>query len=386
MRSIWTALLTCGVAGATATYFLDPGAGRKRRARARMAVTHARRVATHGFGAAARDFEHRVHGMMSSTTAQTKPYAEGDEVIVARVRSRLGHVCSHPHAIAVACHGGVVALEGPVLEEDVPAVLRAARSTRGARAVLDRLERHDTPAMVPALQGPSRLARRQLGHWPPAARLAIGTAGAGALLAGLSRGGVLGLGTAVLGGIAIARGIANVRVAELGGLRGRRPAIDVEKTMTVNAPVQDVVELFTMPENFPRFMRHVKSVRRIGDNRWVWSVAGPAGVHFEWEGSLQRLVPNELVAWKSEEGASVQNEGSVTFETVAPGTTRLSIRLRYWPPGGLVGHEIARLLGDDPARELDEDMLRLKSLVERGKTTGPGGAVTRDDVLPTSWR
>lgn len=351
-----------------------------------MTVGRATHVATHGFGAAARDLEHRVQGLVSTATSATRPHARGDDVVVARVRSRLGHACSHPHALQVSCRDGTVELTGPILEQDVRDVLRTTRSTPGVREVIDRLERHAGPGAVPGLQGPPRIARRRRGHWPPAARLAIGSVGAGALVAGVARGGILGLGAATLGGVALARGLANVPLAELAGIAGRRPAIDVEKTMTVNAPVQDVLELFTMPENFPRFMRHVKQVRRIGDNRWVWSVAGPAGVRFEWEGFLDRLVPDELVAWKSAEGASVANEGSVVFETIAPGVTRLTIRLRYWPPGGVLGHEIARLLGDDPERELDEDMLRLQSLVERGKTTGPRGEVTRDEVSPTSWK
>lgn len=377
MRSIWAAWLTFGAAGATVAYFLDPSAGRRRRARARMALDHASHVTERGLTAASRDLEHRLRGAIATATTAARPHATGDDVIVARVRSRLGHACAQAHAIVASAHDGIVELSGKVLAEDAARVVRAARSTIGVRQVVDRLER--TP-------GRSPIARRERdGHWRPGTRLAIGAAGTGAILAGVARGGPVGLGAAVLGSIGLVRGIANVPLAELAGVSGRRPAIDVVKSITVNAPVQEVMALFTTPETFPRFMRHVKHVRRIGENRWVWSVAGPAGVQFEWEGALERVVPNELVAWKSAEGASVPNEGSVVFETIAPGVTRLTIRLRYWPPGGLVGHEIARLFGDDPARELDSDMLRLESLLERGKTTGPNGPVTRDDVAPTSW-
>jgi uncharacterized membrane protein len=101
---------------------------------------------------------------------------------------------------------------------------------------------------------------------------------------------------------------------------------------------------------------------------------------FEWDGFFDRLVPNELIVWKSADDASVRHVGSAGFERAAPGTTRVTVHLRYWPPAGLVGHDIARVLGDDPERELDEDMLRLKSLLENGKTTGPNGTVTLDEV------
>ena len=259
-------------------------------------------------------------------------------------------------------------------------MVAVTRSTRGVRVVVDRLERHEAPENVPGLQGAPRTLQRSRAAWPPAVRLVVGGASAAAIALGLARRGGLGVGAAMLGGVVLARSIANMPLVEIGGIRGRRPAIDVGRTITIHAPVQDVLELFAAPETFPRFMRHVKEVRRLGENRWRWVVAGPGGRSFAWEGFLDRVVPNELVRWKSAAGASVANEGSVSAETIAPGVTRLTIRLRYWPPGGLVGHEIARLLGDDPGRELVEDMVRLKSLVELGKTRGPNGLVTWDDL------
>jgi uncharacterized membrane protein len=354
-------------------YFLDRDAGGRRRARARELATHATHVAAHGIGIGARDLEHRLHGMVRAPTREAKT---GDDVVAARVRSRLGHACSHPHAIAVSCRGGSVELSGPILGVEADAVLRATHRVFGVHDVVDRLERHGAPDGVPGLQGPSRAARRKPGYWPPATRLAVGSTGAGAILLGLVRGGFGGIGAALLGTVAVARSLANVRVSELAGAFGRRPAIDVEKTITLHAPLEDVLELFTNPANLPRFMRHVKEVRRIGDDRWRWTVTGPRGMPREWEGFLDRLIPNEEVSWKSVEGVSAGKESSVVFETTAPGVTRLTIRLRYWPPGGLVGHEIARLLGDDPERELDEDMLRLKSLVEVGTGSSLGAGST----------
>jgi uncharacterized membrane protein len=39
---------------------------------------------------------------------------------------------------------------------------------------------------------------------------------------------------------------------------------------------------------------------------------------------------------------------------------------------------VAALLGADPKQQLDDDLLRLKSLLERGKATGREERVTRD--------
>jgi hypothetical protein len=47
-----------------------------------------------------------------------------------------------------------------------------------------------------------------------------------------------------------------------------------------------------------------------------------------------------------------------------------------------VGHWIAELFGADPKSALDEDLARLKSLFERGKTRAHGETVSRQD-FPT---
>jgi len=97
-----------------------------------------------------------------------------------------------------------------------------------------------------------------------------------------------------------------------------------------------------------------------------------------------RLDPNHLLVWKSAENAAVVQRLSARFERLGASSTRVTIRLSYAPPGGLLGHELACLLGADPKHELDLDMLRLKSLLEEGKTTGRNGAVTLEEMQQRS--
>jgi uncharacterized membrane protein len=112
----------------------------------------------------------------------------------------------------------------------------------------------------------------------------------------------------------------------------------------------------------------------MGDGRSHWVVAGPAGVSFEWDAVTTRLEPNRLLAWRTVSDTAVRREGSIQFEP-HNGGTRLEIRLSYSPPGGTLGHMVARFLGSDPKTELDEDLLRLKSFLEGGKP--PRDAVER---------
>ncbi len=54
--------------------------------------------------------------------------------------------------------------------------------------------------------------------------------------------------------------------------------------------------------------------------------------------------------------------------------------MSYNPPAGAVGHTVAALLGADPKREMDDDLARFKSLIERGETTAHNQKVTREEV------
>lgn len=59
-----------------------------------------------------------------------------------------------------------------------------------------------------------------------------------------------------------------------------------------------------------------------------------------------------------------------------------ALTLTYDPPAGLVGHVLAEIFGVDPKQALDDDMARLKSLFEEGKTRVGRKVVTRDEVGP----
>jgi uncharacterized membrane protein len=56
--------------------------------------------------------------------------------------------------------------------------------------------------------------------------------------------------------------------------------------------------------------------------------------------------------------------------------------MSYNPPGGAIGHAFAALFRWDPKSAMDEDLVRLKSLIEHHKATAHGEAVYRDEVDP----
>jgi uncharacterized membrane protein len=382
-----TVLGAFAIGGAT-TYLFDVDHGRRRRGRMRDLAVHMVREVQDAVGKGARDLSHRAAGgfaELARTFDQRDAHLD-DEVLAARVRSAIGRACSHPHAIDVRVEDGCVTLRGPILAGEADEVCRLAAHVRGVRTVDGSgLERHTTAERVSALQGASRMNRRggaRARHeWRPASRLIGGAAGASLLLSGLGRGGLLGRALAIGGGALLVRAAVNVPLSRLVGL-GKAPApVELRKTFFVEAPVEDVFSFFTRVENFPRFMQHVRQVKPLPDGRSHWVVEGPVGIPVQWDAEITRMVQNEVFAWKTSEGSPIRHAGIARFERANHGT-RVDMRVTYQPVAGVVGHAVATLLGANPKRALDEDMLRFKSLIERGKTVAHGVEVTRQELQP----
>ena len=146
-----------------------------------------------------------------------------------------------------------------------------------------------------------------------------------------------------------------------------------EKSIRIAAPVDTVYGFWRNFENLPRFMSHLKSVAVLDAKRSHWVAKGPAGIDAEWDADIINEIPNELIGWRSVDGSRVDNSGSVHFEATPNRGTEVKVMLRYDPPGGLAGAALAKVFGEDPARQVREDLRRLKQLVETGETATTEG-------------
>jgi uncharacterized membrane protein len=310
-----------------------------------------------------------------------------DVVLEERVRSAIGRVTSHPRAIEAVAKDGQVTLQGPVLEREHGRVIAAARRVRGVDTVIDRLEVFRESGGAPSLQGGrTREARPELlqTQWAPATRVLMGTLGGILVYRARRAGGLLALVKAAAGATLVARAATNLPPKRLIGVGAGRRAIDLQKVINVRAPIERVWQLWSDYEQFPRFMSHLKEVRRASPDRSHWIAKGPAGTSFEWDAVTTSWVPNELIAWKSVEGSAVENAGRVQLRRISDDATQIDVRLTYNPPGGAAGHAFATVFGVDPKRAMDEDLVRLKSLLEEGKTTSDQGSVRQEEILAGS--
>jgi uncharacterized membrane protein len=112
----------------------------------------------------------------------------------------------------------------------------------------------------------------------------------------------------------------------------------------------------------------------IDERRSHWAVKGPAGRTVEWDAEIINDEPNALIAWRSLDGADVDNAGSVRFVPGPEGRgTQVRVVIDYIPPAGFVGKWVATLFGANPEHEILEDLRSFKRLMETGEVATTEG-------------
>jgi uncharacterized membrane protein len=215
--------------------------------------------------------------------------------------------------------------------------------------------------------------------------------GGGALaLYGITRGSLGGIALALVGAAFVQRGFTGhcnlyeaMGYSSAGdtGLRNSEnvsvPAgrgIKLEKSVTINRSPEELYRFWRNFENLPRFMNHLEAVHVTGEERSHWVAKAPAGSSVEWDAEIYNEKEGEMIAWRTLEGADVASAGSVHFEPAAGGRgTVVRVVLKYDPPGGKLGALVARLFGENPEQQIDEDLRRFKQLMETGEVATTEG-------------
>ena len=145
-------------------------------------------------------------------------------------------------------------------------------------------------------------------------------------------------------------------------------------TVTVFKPRGELYSFWRNLENLPKIMDHLQSVTELDGKRSHWVSRGPAGKTLEWDAEIINEIPNELIGWRSLEGADVDNAGSVSFSDAPGGRgTVIRVELRYDPPGGKAGALIAKLFRESPSIQIPQELRRFKQLMESGEVATTDG-------------
>lgn len=235
-----------------------------------------------------------------------------------------------------------------------------------------------------------------LEHWPPIkgpsgqarARINVGeserwvslAAGSMLVFRALTRPTPVNLLLGVLGGGLIHRGATGhcdlyeaLNARDLPGSE-RTGGIRVMHAVTINRTPEELFRFWRDLTNLPRFMRHLDRVDILSGNLSRWVARAPAGGHVEWDAEIVAEHENEMIAWRSVEPSDVPNSGSVRFVPAARERgTEVIVQLEYAPPAGILGAGVAKLFGEEPSQQIEEDLRRFKQFMEAGEiatTTG----------------
>lgn len=195
-------------------------------------------------------------------------------------------------------------------------------------------------------------------------RIVSAAVGGALVLYGLGRRSVVGTVAALVGGVLLYRG---VRGNDRRSTPGTAGGVEVERSVTVGRPADELYEIWRNPEQLSRIVGRAGEVSDANDDRQRWTVDAPLGRSVEWETRIVEERPGEFLRWESLEGSRVSTEGSLRFRE-APGDrgTEVTLRVRVDPPGGALGSSVIERLDAAPDAVVGEALRRFKSLAETG--------------------
>lgn len=212
-------------------------------------------------------------------------------------------------------------------------------------------------------------------------RVVSTVAGSGLIAYGLKHGGLTGTALSLLGGGMLLRGATGhsklydaigIETAR-GGFRkspygssllsGR---LHVKKSVTINKSPAEIYQFWRNFENLSQFMRHIEKITSLGANRSRWRASAPMGFTVEWDAEVTSDQVNERIGWQSLEGSDIVNSGVVEFRPTRNRGTEVIVAMTYESPGGKAGALLAKLFGEEPGQQIEEDLRRFKRLMETG--------------------
>ena len=159
----------------------------------------------------------------------------------------------------------------------------------------------------------------------------------------------------------------NQRLANT-GKRTEAGAIRVRKSLNINRPPEACYRFWRDVENFPSFMQHVDEVRTLDATRSHWRVRAPLGRLVEWDAEIVSDIPSQQLGWRTLPDAEIEHAGIVRFTPGIGGRgTKIEVDLSYRAPLGKAGAQLAKLFGEEPSQQIDQDLRRFKQLIETGE-------------------
>lgn len=179
----------------------------------------------------------------------------------------------------------------------------------------------------------------------------------------------------IIGGYLLYRGTSGHCVAygqiQRNKYTDKPESVNIQTTLIVNKPKQEVYDFWRKLENLPLFMKHLKSVKEVDDKKSHWEANVPGNLTtISWDAEIIKEEEGKLISWKSLPGATIENAGKVDFQdALGDQGTELRVVITYRPPAGKVGGGIAWLLNPVFRKMIENDIVNFKQYIETGFLT-----------------
>ncbi len=150
--------------------------------------------------------------------------------------------------------------------------------------------------------------------------------------------------------------------------RARQTTSRLEACITSRGAREEAFRIWKDFQRLPAFMEHLVRVTVTGPGRSHWTTKAPGGILLDWDAEIVQERPDELIAWRSLPGGSLETIGEVRFlDAPDHRGTEIHVRIEYVPPLGLVGQAGASLLHRLLTQYLQNDLGRFQCLLDNGE-------------------
>jgi len=154
------------------------------------------------------------------------------------------------------------------------------------------------------------------------------------------------------------------RLTGIDTTEGAKP-LQIKSKVTVNKNKNEVYNYWRQLENFPNIMTHIERVDRINNTRYHWE-AELNEQKFSWDAEIIDDIPGNRISWMSDDGADIENSGTVEFKEASMGGTEIKVTINYKPDKTKLGRLVSQLFNPIFKQKVKKDMKEFKQKIESG--------------------
>ena len=148
----------------------------------------------------------------------------------------------------------------------------------------------------------------------------------------------------------------------------------IEKSVTINRPVDQVFSFYRDFHNLPKFLGDVMAIDLTGPTTSQWTIEGPLHITTHWTTEVTEERTNSLIVYQTVTSSRMTTRWEIYFSGGShPGETVVREVMKV--PFGELGQIALDLIGKPPAEEIQANLSRFKELLETGKVTNTQHAV-----------